>query len=166
MLLAGWANWPEMASVRVARLEPKTVVVLLEVVVVVARLDNSGLTADAAVAVVVDGAVAEVWATISSSVSGAWLEVARMLAVAAAARLLAVSTSTARLLVAVAAAVTVAVLKEAAADARLESPLVVALLLSVLDMNAMEADTAASFASRFSALLSFFCNSSRCFPNK
>ena len=157
MLLKGWANWPEMASVRVARLDPETIVVLLEVAVVLAQLDNSGLAADAAVAVVVDGAVAAVVATISSSVSGAWLEVARMMAVAAAARLLAVLTSSARLLVAVAAAVTVAVLKEAAADARWESPLVAALLLSVLDMNVMEADTVASFASRFSALLSFLC---------
>ena len=53
MLLKGWANRPEMASVRVARLDPETIVVLLEVAVVLAQLDNSGLAADAAVAILV-----------------------------------------------------------------------------------------------------------------
>ena len=38
---------------RVARLDPETIVVLLEVAVVLAQLDNSGLAADAAVAVLV-----------------------------------------------------------------------------------------------------------------
>ena len=55
MLLLGWENWPGMASVRVAWLDPETVVVWLEVAVAV-------------VDVVVDGVVAAVVATISSSV--------------------------------------------------------------------------------------------------
>ena len=131
MLLAGWANWPEMASVRVARLDPETVVVWLEVAVAVARLDNSGLAVDAAVDVVVDGAVAAVVATISASVSGAWLEVARMVAVSAS------------------TAVTVAVLEEAAAEAMLELSLVAA---SLLDKKAMEAEMADSSASHFSVV--------------
>ena len=68
MLLAGWANWPEMASTRVAWLDPEIVVVWLEVAVAVARLNNLGLAVDSVVDVVVDGAVAAVVATISSSV--------------------------------------------------------------------------------------------------
>ena len=165
LLLAGWANLPDMASVRVTRLEPETVVLSLEVAVVVAQIDNLGIAADAAVAVVVDGAVATVVATITLlvSVSGAWLEVAWMMVVAARLLAMAVLASTARLMLVVVAAVIVAVLEKAVAAAMLYSS-IVAFPLAVLDMKAMEAEIAASFASRFSAAMSFFSNLSRFFP--
>ena len=130
--------------------------------------DDLGIAADAAFNVVVDGAVDAVVATITLlvSVSGAWLEVAWMMVVAARLLAMAVLASTARLMLVVVAAVIVAVLEKAAADAALLYSSLVALLLAVLDMKAMDAEIAASFASCFSAVLNFFSNLSRYFPNK
>ena len=122
--------------------------------------DDLGIAADAAFNVVVDGAVAALVATITQlvSVSGAWLEAAWMMVVVARLLAMAVLASTARLMLVVVAAVIVVVLELAVAAARLESSVLEMLPLAVLDMKAMDTEIAASFASRFSAALTFLSN--------